>query len=111
MNYEKLTLKNIAKGRMKILLNLAYKVFHKDPSLSRKYVELTKKIGMKSSVRLPRKSKMFLCKKCGNLLVPGTNCRVRIKPECGTKIIITCLTCKWIKRYPLTKGKKLKKIK
>jgi ribonuclease P protein subunit RPR2 len=108
MNYEKLTIKKVAKERIKILLNLAYQIFYKDPLLSKKYVELARKVGMKSSVRLPRKSKRFICKECGHLLVPGANCRVRIRSECGTKIVITCLTCKQIKRYPLTKGKKIR---
>lgn len=110
MKYEKQVVKKIAKERIEILLNLAHQVFHKEPSLAKRYIELSRNIGMKSSLNLPKKSKMFICKKCGNLLVPGTNCRVRIRSVYGTKVIITCLTCKTVKRYPIMREKKSKKL-
>ncbi len=110
MDREKLTIKKVARERIEILSILAYKVLYKDPLLAKKYIALIRKIGMKSSVRLPKNLKMFICKKCGDLLVPGLNCRVRLRPNCGTKIIITCLNCMEIKRYPVTKKIRSKKI-
>jgi ribonuclease P protein subunit RPR2 len=46
--------------------------------------------------------KRTFCKSCGSLLVPGNNSRVRLK---GNTIIISCLDCGNIKRYPYGKEK------
>jgi ribonuclease P protein subunit RPR2 len=94
------SIRQIARERIEILLRLARQVFLEDPSLSKRYVELAQLIGMKSGVRLPRDAKTFICKRCGNLLVPGRNCRVRIRSETGTTVLITCLDCESKKRYP-----------
>jgi ribonuclease P protein subunit RPR2 len=55
---------------------------------------------MKAGVRIPKEEKIFLCKSCGSLLVPGVNCRVRTRTEFGTTVLITCLECGTKKRYP-----------
>lgn len=93
-------IKEIARERVEVLLSLAKKTFPKDRVLSKRYVELARQIGMKAGVRLPREEKLFICKACGTLLVPGANCRVRTRPEFGTTVTITCLDCGTIKRYP-----------
>ncbi|MGD0423020.1 MAG: ribonuclease P protein component 4 [Candidatus Bathyarchaeia archaeon] len=100
MNWRNGNIRQIARERIEILLQLARQTFSEDPSLSKRYVELARLIGMKSGVRLPRNSKAFICKQCGTLLVPGRNCRVRIRSDTGTTVLITCLGCGHKKRYP-----------
>ncbi|MGA8904523.1 MAG: ribonuclease P protein component 4 [Candidatus Bathyarchaeia archaeon] len=94
------SVKEIARERIRILLALAKKAFPTDRVLSKRYVELARRIGMKAGVRLPREEKLFICKRCGHLLIPGANCRVRTRAEFGTTVLITCLECGTKKRYP-----------
>jgi len=101
--------REIARERIEILLDLARKTFPDDRILSKRYVELARLIGMKAGVRLSKEQKMSICKGCGTLLVPGTNCRVRIRPEPGTTVLITCLECGSKKRYPTVRERLFKK--
>jgi ribonuclease P protein subunit RPR2 len=94
------SVREIARERIEILLTNAKKTFPHNRSLSKRYVTLARKIGMKAGVRLTRQQKLFICKKCGTLLVPGANCRVRTRSEYGTTVLITCLECGEKKRYP-----------
>jgi ribonuclease P protein subunit RPR2 len=94
------TVREIARERIEILLDLAKKKIHEDRLLSKRYVELARLIGMKAGVRLSKEQKMSICKGCGTLLVPGVSCRVRIRSELGTTVLITCLECGAKKRYP-----------
>jgi ribonuclease P protein subunit RPR2 len=98
--------RDIARERIEILLGLAKKTVKTDRNLTRRYVELAKKIGMRAQVNIPREDKRMICKNCGTLLVPGFNCRVRTRPNGGTKVIITCLDCGGHKRYPALMEKK-----
>lgn len=68
------SVREIARERIEILLGLARQAFPRDRSLSKRYIELARQIGMKAGVRLPREQKMFICRNCGALLVPGENC-------------------------------------
>jgi ribonuclease P protein subunit RPR2 len=92
--------KEIARERIEILLSHARRTFPTNRSLAKRYVELARRIGMKSGVRLTREQKLRICKGCGGLLVPGVNCRVRTRSEYGTTVLITCLDCGTKKRYP-----------
>lgn len=99
--------RDIARERMEILLDLAMKTIRKDSKLTRRYVELARRIGMRSQVSIPREYKQMICKNCGTLLVPGFNCRVRTRSDGGTKVVITCLDCGNHKRYPALKEKSI----
>jgi ribonuclease P protein subunit RPR2 len=98
-------IKEIARERIEILLRLARKVMVEDPDLARRYVKLAWRIGMKCNVRMRREEKLYLCRKCYTLLIPGVNCRVRVRAEAGTKTVITCLECGSKRRYPALKEK------
>jgi ribonuclease P protein subunit RPR2 len=102
-------IRQIAEERVDILLHLAKNMVKSDPSLSKRYVELAQRIAMRSGVRLGRERKQFICKNCKSLLVPGINCRVRVRPEYGTHVVVTCLECGSAKRYPAVKEKRLKR--
>jgi len=100
--------RQIARERIEILLRMARQALRKDPTLSKRYVELARLIGMKSGVRLPKYDKMFICKGCGIILIPGSNCRVRTRSETGTTVLITCLECGSKKRYPTVREQRSK---
>jgi ribonuclease P protein subunit RPR2 len=103
------SLRQIAEERVDILLRLAKDAVRSDPSLSKRYVELAQRIAMRSGVRLGPQRKQFICKNCKSLLVPGINCRVRVRAEHGTHVVVTCLECGSAKRYPAVKEKRLKR--
>lgn len=78
----------------------------RDKRKSRRYAELARKKSRKYKVPLG-KSKRLICKKCGAVLVPGENLRVRIASKPKKTIIYTCLECGNKIRIPT--GEKLKK--
>ena len=101
----------LAEERVGILLRLARDTARSDPILSRRYVALAQRIAMRSGVRLGPERKQFICKNCNSLLVPGINCRVRVRAERGTHVVVTCLECGQVKRYPAVKEKRLRRKK
>lgn len=51
--------------------------------------------------------KRSICKCCQTPLIPGETARVRLTSKPIKRVKWTCLTCKNIKRFPMTKGYKL----
>jgi ribonuclease P protein subunit RPR2 len=93
----KLWIRDMAAERMVRLFDLAEESFDNDPGLSKRYVFLARRIGMRHRVRLPPHLKRKVCKGCGTYLVPGASCRVRIR---GSRVITTCLECGKSSRRP-----------
>lgn len=55
-----------------------------------RYIHLARMIGMRYRVRIPKRLKMLLCKRCYALLIHGRNARVRLR---GVYMTTTCLRC------------------
>ncbi len=94
--------RTIALERIEILLRLAKQVVASDQGLAERYVELARKISMRTKVRIPTADKRFLCKNCGLPLIPGQNARVRTSKG-NPRVVITCLSCGVVKRYPFNR--------
>jgi ribonuclease P protein subunit RPR2 len=92
----------IARERIDILLHQAEENLAKDVELSKRYVGLAKRISKRTKIRIPREKKHYLCKNCSQPLVPGKNARIRLRPT-NSRIIISCLGCGAIRRYPYRK--------
>lgn len=90
--------KRIAEERIKILFNLAFKVLKENPERSRRYIELLRKIALKTNYRLKKLKRKF-CKVCNTPLLPGLTARVRLSKKHKT-INVTCLFCGKVYRYP-----------
>jgi ribonuclease P protein subunit RPR2 len=102
--------RQIAEERIDILLRLAReKVRKSDAVLARRYVVMAQKIAMRSGVRLGRERKQFICRKCRSPLVPGVNCRVRVRAEPDTHVVVTCLECGSTKGYLAVREKRLRR--
>lgn len=95
---QKQAYKKIARERIKILLNLARKTIKENPNRSRRYVELARKIAMRTNYRM-KKLKRNFCKNCNTLLIPGYTARVRLSKK-HRAVIVTCLNCGRVYRYP-----------
>ncbi|MCW4005068.1 MAG: hypothetical protein NWF04_00505 [Candidatus Bathyarchaeota archaeon] len=93
--------KYIARRRVQVLLEQAVTVHKENPELARRYVSGARKVAMAARLRLPPDYKRMICKKCNLLLVPGYSCRVRIKPRREPHVVVTCLGCGGLKRFPL----------
>jgi ribonuclease P protein subunit RPR2 len=88
---------DMAEQRIKRLFDLAEQAHTERPDLARRYVEIARRISMRHRVGIPGELKKRVCKKCGAFLVTGENSRIRLD---GKNVIITCLECGAIKRYP-----------
>lgn len=80
------------------LFEEAKKVFPKNRKFANRYVELARKISMKTRTRIPKHLKKRFCKHCYYYLQPGVNCRVRTRNK---KIIYYCMNCKKFMRHGL----------
>ena len=98
----------IGAERIERLFMLAEKEFPKNPSRSNRYMHLARKIAMRYNIRLPSRLKRSYCRKCYKYLKPSINSRVRTSPK-QRALIITCLECGHVMRYPYRKEKKSRK--
>ena len=95
----------IARERIERLFLLADEVFDKEPERAHRYVQLARKIAMRYNIRIPKDFKRRFCKKCYKYLKPNINCRVRTRAS-QQAVIVTCLECGHVMRYPYRKEKK-----
>lgn len=82
--------KEVAVERIKILYALAKE--EPDSEFSRKYVKLLKDISRHYKIRLDKKTKSSICKKCNTILIPGKTAKVRIASS-KKYVLYTCLNC------------------
>jgi len=98
--------KRIALQRIHKLFNLAKETIREDPELAQRYVQIARRIAMKAQLRLPRKYRHLVCRKCKSFILPGVNCRVRIQRRRDPHIVTTCLNCGGHTRIPLRRREK-----
>ena len=96
--------KEIAQERIDILFSLAKKAFPVQRERAHRYVELARKIGKRYTLPLGKEKRMRFCRKCGHYLAQGRNARIRTRAS-QQAIIIACLDCKTIMRFPYRKEK------
>jgi len=101
-------MKDLAIQRIRLLYRYAIiEVKKGNIDLARRYVYLMKRIVSKAKTRMPRRIKRSICKNCMTPLIPGVTARVRLQSEGrGSRIVVTCLLCGWIHRYPYKLRKK-----
>jgi ribonuclease P protein subunit RPR2 len=97
--------RQIAKQRIQILFQQAEKACRGNPQLASRYVAVARKIAMAAKIRLPPEYKHRICRNCNTLLVPGENCRVRVKQRREPHVVVTCLACGHQTRVLLRKKK------
>lgn len=95
--------KRIALQRIRSLFRLAREVIHENAALAQRYVDIARKVAMAARVRLPKECRRQVCRHCKSFILPGVNCRVRIKQRREPHLVITCLNCGRQMRIPLRK--------
>lgn len=98
--------REIALGRIKRLFNLAFEMLDKRPDLSQRYIEIARRISMRTRTRIPKENRLLICRHCKKFIFPGVSSRVRIQPRREPHIVITCLYCGKHMRIPLRRGEK-----
>ncbi len=101
-------IKRIALQRIRTLFSLAGEIIHDDPVLAQRYVDVARKVAMAARVRLPREYRRQVCRYCKSFILPGVNCRVRIKQRRESHVVITCLNCGKQMRIPLRRRERSK---
>jgi ribonuclease P protein subunit RPR2 len=99
------TTKRIALQRIQTLFHLARETIHEDHALAQRYVDIARKVAMAAKVRLPREYRRQVCRHCKSFILPGVNCRVRVKQRREPHVVITCLNCGKQMRIPLRRSK------
>lgn len=99
----KKVIKDLAKQRIKWLFNLALVESRKgNYNRARRYAELIIKVAEKGRVKIPRGIKRRVCHNCKVILIPGVTSTIRLRGGGkSSHIVVRCLICGWIKRYPI----------
>ena len=95
--------RRLARTRIRVLWQYALIAAKEQPSLARRQMHIARKIAQKARIKLPRHMKRHLCKICGAVLIPGENCRVRVRSNRSTHLTVTCLDCGAIRRFHVTR--------
>ncbi len=66
-------------------------------------LRLAKKIHLKTRVKPPKYFKIFYCKKCKSVLLPGVNAIYRLRSRPYKNISIKCLECGHVYRLGYSK--------
>ena len=97
--------RRMAIQRIHRLFRLAREIIHEDSALAQRYVNMARKVAMTARVRLPKEYRHQVCRHCKSFILPGVNCRVRIKQRREPHLVITCLNCGEQMRMRLRKRK------
>ncbi|HEY4675460.1 MAG TPA: ribonuclease P [Candidatus Bathyarchaeia archaeon] len=85
--------RRITLDRIRTLFRLARRIIHEDPVLAQRYVHIARRIAMAARVRLPTEYRRQVCRHCKSFILPGVNCRVRIKQRREPHVVVTCFIC------------------
>lgn len=103
--------RKIARERIDVLFTLAERVFPYEPELANRYVGIALAVQQKAKIRMPRKWKRRYCRKCHSFLVPGKNARVRLRDKPYPHVVVKCLECGHVMRYPYLKEQRERRRK
>ncbi len=101
--FAKERIKRLAHTRVEILWQQALRNAKTRPEIAKSQMKSARKIAQRSRTKLPWYINRRLCKKCGSVLIPGKNCKVRIRNNRAKHMVVTCLECGNVKRYYLAR--------
>ena len=87
------TAREIAKERVRLLVDHALREALYDDILANNQAKLVRKIAMRMRLRLPYEIRQLYCKRCKEFILPGISSRIRIGRSRLKAVRITCLKC------------------
>ncbi|MBX5326768.1 MAG: ribonuclease P protein component 4 [Candidatus Bathyarchaeia archaeon] len=100
--------KQTARERINTLFCLAKENIRENPKLAQRYATIARRISMTAKVTLSTEQKHQICKHCKQFILPGVNCKFRTQQRREPHIVVTCLLCGGITRFPLRPRRKNK---
>ncbi len=97
---KKLSEKKKAGKEVYTLFEKAAAIASKNPEKAHDAIRKARRAAMKVNLRLPKEFKRAFCKHCYHYLLPGKNCRARIRNKI---MVYYCKDCKKFTRIPLGK--------
>jgi ribonuclease P protein subunit RPR2 len=95
-------IRDIARNRIWLLLSYAEQEARRgNMTRCRRYFMIARRISMRTNTPLPRE--FIYCHHCLTPLIPGRNCRVRLRQR---RVVIHCLECDSFRRHPYIEGTK-----
>ncbi|MHA2377775.1 MAG: ribonuclease P protein component 4 [Candidatus Thorarchaeota archaeon] len=91
--------RRLAAARIQTLWEQASQAAKTDPDGARRRMLIAGRVAQKARMKMPRHIKRRVCRGCGNVLVPGENCRVRVRQNRSKHLSVTCLDCGSITRF------------
>ncbi|MFX0107099.1 MAG: ribonuclease P protein component 4 [Candidatus Hodarchaeota archaeon] len=91
--------KRLAKARLEILWEQATRIARKDPSGAKRQIQIARRVAQKARLKIPPHMRRRLCKQCDAVLIPGENCRVRMRHNRSRHLTVTCLDCGAVRRF------------
>ena len=91
--------KEIARERIRLLLDMAKEVRDKDPGLSRRYVQIVERIRKRFNIRRTDEMKRAYCKRCLTYWTVGKTVKIRYDKKNKFKLYI-CQVCGKVYKYP-----------
>ncbi len=96
--------KDLAKQRFYQLVDLAFEMARKgEVELASRIGYQAFKVAKKGGYKIPRKIKRRFCRRCFTPLIPGVTARIRVRNKGVPTIVVTCLNCGYVRRYPARK--------
>jgi ribonuclease P protein subunit RPR2 len=89
-----------------VLFQLAKEAVQNRPDLAERYVEMARKIAMRTRLHLPLEYRLHVCRHCKRFILPGVSSRVRVQPRREPHIVVTCLHCGGLARVPLRRKRR-----
>jgi ribonuclease P protein subunit RPR2 len=90
--------REIAEERIRILFEQAEDKLGEEPVLSKRYLELARRIGERAQVSIPEELRRKFCSNCNLYFKPGNNCKVSFNTE-EKFVEYTCGECGEVEKY------------
>ncbi|MFQ5831531.1 MAG: ribonuclease P [Candidatus Thorarchaeota archaeon] len=91
--------RRLAASRIEALWIQASQLAKISPESARRRVEIARRVAQRARMKIPRHVRRRVCRVCGNVLVPGENCRVRMRHNRARHLSVTCFDCGNTTRY------------
>lgn len=91
--------RRLAQERIDMLWEASLAAATTKPVRARRWMCIAKAVARRTRIKIPRYMMKRICKGCGAVLVPGQNCRVRLRHNRSTHLSVTCLECGTVKRF------------